>query len=244
MPTILVTGSSRGIGRAIAERFGSEGYDVAVNYRTSEDRAAEVVDQIESRGRRSVALQADVSDPEEAASLVERANSRLGGLDHVVNNAGINQHKHTEELTPEEFNRMLKTNTQGTFTVSKAALPYLRDSSTDERSSIINLSSILAFRGAAFEPHYAASKMGVVALTRSHAEEFAPEVRVNALAPGHIDTDMTDWLPPEQKEKKLAEIPVGRFGHPEDVAQAASYLRDADFVTGETIHVNGGELMC
>lgn len=244
MPTTLVTGASRGIGRAIAERFGSEGYDVAVNYRTSEDRAAEVVDRIESDGRRAVALQADVSDPEQATDLVERANSELGGLDHVVNNAGINQHKHTPGLSPEEFNRMLDVNVQGTFTVSKAALPYLRDSAVDERASIINLSSILAFSGAAFEPHYATSKMGVIALTRSHAEEFAPEIRVNALAPGHIQTDMTDWLPADQEAEKLAEIPVERFGDPEDVAQAASYLRDASFVTGETIHVNGGELMC
>jgi 3-oxoacyl-[acyl-carrier protein] reductase len=224
-------------------RFGSEGYDVAVNYRTSEDRAAEVVDAIESEGGSAVAIRANVGDADDASALVERASEALNGLDHVVNNAGINQHKHTDELTVAEFERMMRVNVRSAFTVSKAALPRLVDSSVEEGPSILNLASILAFTGAAHECHYSASKMAVVGLTRSHAEEFAPEVRVNALAPGHIVTDMTDWLSSDEEETKLRDIPLDRFGYPEDVAQAASFLRDASFVTGEVIHLNGGEEM-
>jgi NAD(P)-dependent dehydrogenase (short-subunit alcohol dehydrogenase family) len=243
MPSVLVTGASRGIGRAIAERFGTEGYDVAVNYRSSTEQAAEAVAAVESSGRRAVAIRADVSDPEAARGMVERASAELDGLDHVVNNAGINQHRSTDELTPGEFDRMLRVNAHGVFTTTKAAVPHLAESDVEEGPSIINLASILAFVGAAHEPHYAASKMAVVGLTRSHADEFAPDVRVNALAPGHILTDMTSGRSEAEERRKRREIPLDEFGSPEDVAQAASYLRDAGFVTGEVLHVNGGETM-
>lgn len=243
MPAVLVTGSSRGIGRGIAERFASDGYDVAVNYRSSEEAATEVVKAIEGMGRAAVAIQADVSDPVAAADLVDRAVAELGGLDHVINNAGINQHVFTDELSPEEFGRMLEVNLTSVFTVTKAAVPHLRESEDVPGPSVTNLASILAFTGAAYEPHYAAAKGGVVSLTRSHADEFAPEIRVNALAPGFIVTDMTDYLTPEEEERKRGKIPLDRFGYPKDVADAAAFLRDAEFVTGEVLHVNGGELM-
>jgi len=243
MPAVLVTGSSRGIGQGIAERFASDGYDIAVNYRSSADAATEVVETVKGEGQEAVALQADVSVPVAAADLVDRAAEELGGLDHVVNNAGINQHVFTESLSPEEFARMLEVNLTSAFTVTKAAVPYLRESAADPGPSVTNLSSILAFTGAAHEPHYAAAKGGVLALTRSHAEEFAPEIRVNALAPGFIVTDMTDYLTPEEEEQKRGNIPLDRFGYPSDVADAAAFLRDAGFVTGEVLHVNGGELM-
>lgn len=245
MPTALVTGASRGIGRGIAVRFAADGYDVAVNYRNSDAAASDVVETIETETDRSArAVQADIGDPSAVEACIDETVDAFGSLDHVVNNAGINQHRYTPDLSAEEFGRLLDINTTGTFTVTKAALPHLEESTVPEGPSVVNLSSRLAFAGAAYEPHYATSKAGIVALTKSHAREFAPAIRVNAIAPGFVETDMTDATTTEaDKEKRREAIPVGRLGQPEDIGQAAAYLRDASFVTGETLHVNGGQGM-
>jgi len=184
---------------------------------------------------------ADVSDPAAAERLVETAADAFGGLDHVVNNAGIDQHVYTEDLDPDDFDRIMDVNVNSAFNVTKAALSHLRES--DDDPSVTNVSSILAHTGAPIECHYAASKGALLSLTRSHAADFAPEIRVNAIAPGHVETDMTGDRTPAEKREELSEIPVDRYGQPEDIADAAAYLRDATFVTGETLNVNGGELM-
>ncbi|GAA0513954.1 3-oxoacyl-[acyl-carrier protein] reductase [Halorubrum aquaticum] len=241
MPAAVVTGSSRGIGRGIALRFAEDGYDVAVNYHTSEDAAESVAAEVRDRGQEAVVVGADVSDPDAAARLVETAADAFGGVDHVVNNAGIDQHVYTENLDPADFDRVMDVNVNSAFNTTKAALPYLRDS--EDGPSVTNVSSILAHTGAPIECHYAASKGALVSLTRSHAGDFAPDVRVNAIAPGHIETDMTGDRTPEEEREQLAAIPVDRYGQPADIAEAAAYLRDAGFVTGETLNVNGGELM-
>ena len=241
MPAALVTGSSRGIGRAIARRFADDGYDVAVNYHTSDAAAERVAETIRDRGRAAVVVGADVSDADAAARLVDAAVDAFGGVDHVVNNAGIDQHVYTEDLDPADFDRVMDVNVNSAFNVTKAALPHLRASEDDP--PVTNVSSILAHTGAAIECHYAASKGGLISLTRSHARDFAPDVRVNAIAPGHVETDMTDDRTPEAKREELAAIPADRFGQPADIADAAAYLRDATFVTGETLNVNGGERM-
>jgi 3-oxoacyl-[acyl-carrier protein] reductase len=241
MPVAVVTGSSRGIGRAIAERFAADGYDVAVNYHTGQAPAREVAAGIRERGREAVVVGADVSDPTAAARLVDSAAEELGGVDHLVNNAGIDQHVYTEDLPPEEFDRVMDINVNSAFNVTKAALPHLR-ASTDA-SSVTNVSSILAHTGAPVECHYASSKGALLSLTRSHAADFAPGVRVNAVAPGHVETDMTADRTSEEKAEELEAIPVGRYGQPADIAEAVAYLRDAGFVTGETLNVNGGESM-
>ena len=244
MPAALVTGSSRGIGRAIAERFARDGYDVAVNYVASDQQAQAVADAIEQEtDSEAVAVRADVGDPEAAADLVDATVEAFGGVDHVVNNAGIDQHVYTEDLSPSDFDRVMDTNVNGAFNVTKAALPHLRESSEQPTPSVTNVSSILAYTGAPIECHYAASKAGLLGLTKSHAEDFAPEIRVNAVAPGHVETDMTADRTEEEKQEEIAEIPVGHFGQPADIADAVAYLRDAGFVTGETLNVNGGELM-
>ena len=244
MPAALVTGSSRGIGRAIAERFASDGYDVAVNYVQSAQRARAVADAIEDEtDAETVAVRADVGDPEEAADLVDAAVEAFGSLDHVVNNAGVDQHVYTEDLSPADFDRVMDTNVNGAFNVTQAALPHLEASTEQPTPSVTNVSSILAYTGAPIECHYAASKAGLLGLTKSHAGDFAPEIRVNAVAPGHVETDMTADGTGAEKEEELAEIPLGQFGQPEDIAEAVAYLRDAGFVTGETLNVNGGELM-
>ncbi|PSQ06772.1 short-chain dehydrogenase [Halobacteriales archaeon QS_6_71_20] len=243
MSVALVTGSSRGIGAAVAERFAADGHDVAVNYHTSADAAAETAAAVRERGREATVVRADVSDPDAAARLVDETVAELGGLDHVVNNAGIDQHVHTADLDPADFDRVMDVNVNSVFAVTKAALPHLRESDADPTPSVTNVSSILAYTGAPIEVHYAGSKGALLSVTKSHARDFAPEVRVNAVAPGHVETDMTSDRTAEEKRAELAEIPVGRYGQPTDIAEAVAYLRDARFVTGETLNVNGGELM-
>jgi 3-oxoacyl-[acyl-carrier protein] reductase len=246
MPAAIVTGSSRGIGRAIALRFARDGYDACINYVHNRDAAEEVVAEVREAGQEATVVGADVSDPEAAEELVERTVEAFGGLSHLVNNAGIDQHVYTESLEPGDFDRVMNTNVNGAFNVTKAALLHLRDAedpSTRSTPSVTNVSSILAYTGAPIECHYAASKAGLLGLTKSHARDFAPEVRVNAIAPGHIETDMTADRTPEEAEEERKAIPLGRFGRPAEIADAAAYLRDATFVTGETLNVNGGELM-
>jgi 3-oxoacyl-[acyl-carrier protein] reductase len=241
VPAAVITGSSRGIGRGTALRFAEDGYDVAVNYHTSEDRAAEVADAVRERGAEATVVGADVSDPDAAARLVETAADELGGIDHVVNNAGIDQHVPTAELSPADFDRVMDVNVNGAFHVTKFALSHLRESGDDP--SITYVASMLAHTGASIEPHYAASKAALVALARSHADDFAPEIRVNAVSPGHVETDMTGDRTAAEERAARERIPRDRFGQPADVADAVAYLRDAGFVTGETLQVNGGELM-
>ena len=241
MPAAVVTGSSRGIGRAIALRFAEDGYDVAINYHTSEEAAEQVASEVRERDREAVVVGADVADPAEATDLVETAADAFGGIDHLVNNAGIDQHVYTEELDPADFDRVMDVNVNSAFSTTKAALAHLRDSEDDP--SVTNVSSILAHTGAPIECHYASSKGALVSLTRSHARDFAPGIRVNCVAPGHVETDMTADRTPEEKREEMAAIPVERFGRPGDIADAVAYLRDAGFVTGETLNVNGGEEM-
>ncbi|MFB6236258.1 MAG: 3-oxoacyl-ACP reductase family protein [Halopenitus sp.] len=241
MPAAVVTGSSRGLGRAIALQFARDGYDVAVNYHTSRAAADEVAEAAREHGVEAITVGADVSDPDAAERLVETAADEFGGVDHVVNNAGIDQHVFTEELSPEDFDRIMDVNVNSAFNVTKAALPSLRES--DEDASVTNISSILAHVGAPIEVHYASSKGALLSLTKSHARDFAPDIRVNAVAPGHIETDMTADRTEEEKAAELEQIPVGHYGQPEDIAEAVAYLRDATFVTGETLNVNGGEDM-
>jgi len=242
MAGTIITGSGRGIGRGIALQYAADGFDVAVNYHSDAASAEATVDDIRAKtDADAVAVQADVGDPDAAAALVEAAADRFGGLSHVVNNAGVNDHCYPEDLSPEAFDAVMDTNVNSVFAVSKAARPYLAEAGD---ASILNLSSRLAFAGADFECHYAASKAGIIGLTKSLALAFAPEIRVNAIAPGYIETDMTDAnSTPEDKAARRDALPVGRLGQPSDIGDAAAYLRDAGFVTGETIHVNGGQLM-
>jgi NAD(P)-dependent dehydrogenase (short-subunit alcohol dehydrogenase family) len=241
MPAALVTGSSRGLGRATAVQFARDGYDVTVNYHTSAKKAETVADTIRDHGQEALVVQADVSDPDAAQRLVDETVDAFGRLDHVVNNAGIDQHVFTENLDPADFDNIMNVNVNSAFNVTKAALSHLRDS--DDDPSVTNISSILAHTGAPIECHYAASKGALVSLTRSHARDFAPDIRVNAVAPGHVETDMTADRTPEEKAEELEEIPVGHYGDPADIGDAVAYLRDASFVTGETLNVNGGEDM-
>lgn len=241
MPTAIVTGSSRGIGRGIAARYAADGYDIAVNYHTNEAKAEETAEMVRAAGQAALVVGADVSDPAAAERLVDETVEAFGGVDQLVNNAGIDQHVFTESLDAKDFDTVMNVNVNSAFNVTKAALPHLRASKNNP--SVVNISSILAYTGAPIEVHYAASKGALLSLTKSHAGDFAPEVRVNAVAPGHIETDMVSDRTEAELEAEIAEIPVGRIGQVEDIADGCAYLRDAGFVTGETLNINGGELM-
>lgn len=241
MPSAIVTGSSRGIGRAIATRFAADGYDVTINYLNREDAAKAVASEVRDLGQEATVVGADVSTVEGASELIDQTVDAFGTIDHIVNNAGIDHHRYTPELDPSDFDRIMDVNVNSAFTVTKHALPWLERS--EGSPSVINLSSIVAHTGAPIECHYAASKGALISLTRSHAAEFAPDARVNAIAPGHIETDMTAGRSADERRRQQDAIPMDRFGQPSEIADAAAYLRDATFVTGEVLNVNGGESM-
>lgn len=236
----LVTGASRGIGRAIALQLAQDGFRVAVNYRQQAQAAQEVVDEIKGRGGEAVALPADVSRAEEAAQLIEATLASLGRLDVLVNNAGISHDQLLLRLTPEDWQRMIDTNLSSAFFCCRSAIkPMIRQ----RYGRIITISSVVGISGNAGQTHYAAAKAGLIGLTRSIASEYGNRgITANVIAPGYIDTDMTREMNPENQQKILAGIAAGRLGTPADIAGAASFLASprADYITGQTIRVDGG----
>jgi 3-oxoacyl-[acyl-carrier protein] reductase len=231
----LVTGGSRGIGAAVSRDLAVAGARVAVNYRTGKDAAEAVASEIGG-----VALSADVSDPEQAQALVERIESDLGDLDILVNNAGVTRDTLIARMSDEDWDVVLDTNLRGAFNTSRAvARKMLRRRS----GVIVNLTSVVGLHGNPGQANYAASKAGLIGLTKALARELGSRgVRVNAVAPGYIDTELTNVLSDEQRGAILANTPLGRLGQPEDVAGAVRFLcsDEAAFVTGEVLLVDGG----
>ena len=234
----LVTGASRGIGAAIAERLAQDGWDVVVHYHKTAEGAEAVKTVVEAMGQRCLLVQADVGRLDEVEALVRQTIDELGGIDAVVNNAGIYERSSFDALEPADWHHTLDVNLTGTYYVTRAALPHLKDG-----ARILNLASIIAETGTSHGAHYAATKSGIVGLTKSLARELAPRgILVNAIAPGAIDTDMIATDSPEKRASREKQIPLGRVGKPEDVAAVAAFLLgpDSAYVTGQTIHVNGG----
>lgn len=237
----LVTGSSRGIGAGVARALAARGAAVAVNYASSGDKAQAVSDGIRDAGGRAEVFRADVSNPAEMEKLFDGIEDSLGPVDILVNNAGVHQHLPIEELSYEDWLRVVQINLNAAFVACKRAIPGMKERLWGR---IVNISSINAFAGTGVECHYGATKAGLVGLTKALALETARcGVTVNAIAPGAIDTDMLDARRPLRRERLTANIPVGRIGLPEDIAHAAVFLASpaASFVTGQVIHVNGGE---
>ena len=239
----VVTGGGRGIGRAVCLALAAQGADVVVNYAGSAEAAGETAKACRALGVRAIAVQADVADEAQAAALVETAVRELGGVDILVNNAGITRDGLLLRMSEDDFTRVLDTNLKGAFHCMKAAC---RGMMRRRAGRIVNISSVVGVRGNAGQANYAASKAGLIGLSKSAAKELASRgITVNCIAPGCIDTAMTAALPEAVKEKLLAEIPMGRFGAAEDVAAAAAFLASdaAAYITGQVLCVDGGMAM-
>lgn len=245
-PAALVTGSSRGIGRAIAMQLAQNGFQVAVNYYNRGDetrnreQAEEVLKTIETGGGKGIILGADVSNPESAGVLLEEVTVRMGRIDVLVNNAGINKDQLLIRMSNEQWHDVINTNLSSAFYCSKAALKYMMKK---KQGRIINISSVVGIAGNAGQAHYAASKAGLLGLTFSIAREYGPRgITANAVAPGYIESDMTMNLPPEVGAKMVEQIPAGRLGKPEDVAALVAFLASpaAAYINGQVIRVDGG----
>jgi 3-oxoacyl-[acyl-carrier protein] reductase len=233
----LVTGASRGIGKAIALALADAGADVAVNYRVQVEAAETVLKTIRAAGGKGIAVQADVSITADVERLVKTVESELGPVAILVNNAGIGRMLPPDQVTEEIWNEFLRVNLTSVFLVTQRVLPGMRAA---RWGRIINLSSVAAQYGGVIGPHYAATKAGILGLTRSYASQFAKEgITANAIAPALIETDMVAGLPKDIASR----IPVGTVGSPEEIGRAAVTLAQSSFITGQTININGGLYM-
>jgi 3-oxoacyl-[acyl-carrier protein] reductase len=236
----LVTGASRGIGAAIACELAARGAAVAVNYAGSAAAAAGIVESIATAGGRALAVQGDVGDPQAAADLVSATLDQLGGLDIVVNNAGITRDGLLVRMSDDDWGAVIGTNLTGVFNVMRACTRHLMK---QRSGAIVNVTSVVGLVGNAGQANYAAAKAGVIGLTKSVAKELAPRgIRVNAVAPGFIETDMTAALPDNVRGATVAQIALGRFGAPCDVASAVAFLAsdEASYITGQILAIDGG----
>ncbi|MCT2344253.1 3-oxoacyl-[acyl-carrier-protein] reductase [Niallia taxi] len=241
--TALVTGGSRGIGRAIALKLAKEGANVAVNYAGSAALANEVVEEIKQLGKDAIAIQCDVSNGESVANMIKETIDHFGSLDILVNNAGITRDNLLMRMKEAEWDDVINTNLKGVFHCTKAVT---RQMMKQRKGRIINITSIVGVTGNPGQANYVAAKAGVIGLTKTTAKELAARnITVNAVAPGFITTDMTDKLPEDVKNAMLSQIPLAKFGEPDDIANAVVFLAsdESNYITGQTIHIDGGMYM-
>ena len=239
----LVTGASRGIGKAVALELAQKGAKVAVNYMGSKEKAQEVVEMIVNSGGEAFAVKADVASTLEVAEMFKEIENQLGPVNILVNNAGITRDNLLMRMKEEDWDIVLETNLKGVFNCTKAVI---RSMMKQKKGKIINITSVVGLTGNAGQSNYAAAKSGVIGFTKSMALELASRgIQVNGVAPGFITTDMTDKLPEEIKEQLLTRIPLRRLGKTEDIAGVVSFLASsqAEYITGQIICVDGGMVM-
>lgn len=241
--TALVTGASRGIGRSIALALAGAGANVAVNYAGNEAAAAKTVAEIEALGVKAYAVRGHVGDSEQFDAMVKGVLEAWGQIDILVNNAGITRDNLIMRMKEEEFDEVIATNLKGVFNgIKSVTRPMMKQRS----GRIINISSVVGVLGNAGQANYVAAKAGVIGLTKSAARELASRnITVNCIAPGFIETDMTEQLPEEMRQSMLGSIPLARLGQPEEIAKVALFLASdsASYMTGQTLHVDGGMYM-
>lgn len=239
----IVTGASRGIGREIALTLAESGADVVINYNGNKERAEQVASEVEKLGRKALVIQADVSSSEEVEKLISSTVDYFGKIDILINNAGITRDNLIIRMKEEDWDKVIDTNLKSVFLLSKSVSRLMMK---QKSGKIINISSVVGILGNAGQANYVAAKSGVIGLTKSLARELAPRgINVNAIAPGYIETDMTDELNEEIKAKISEQIPLMKIGKPKDIANAAKFLvsDDAAYMTGQIIHVDGGMAM-
>lgn len=239
----LVTGASRGIGRAIALTLAKAGANVALNYAGNHKAAEEVLVEIQKLGRKGILLQGDVSKPEAVDAMIKQATEQMGPIDILVNNAGITRDTLLLRMKEEDWDAVLNTNLKGIYLCTKAVAKGMMKRKTGK---IVNMTSVVGVTGNAGQANYAAAKAGVIGFTKSMAKELGSRnITVNAIAPGFIDTDMTSQLPEQVRSSLEGNIPLGRLGMPEDVAKAVLFLvsPEASYITGQVLHVDGGMAM-
>jgi 3-oxoacyl-[acyl-carrier protein] reductase len=237
----IITGGTRGIGKAVVWDLAQQGADVALNYRQSEDLARELAESVEALGRRALLVQADVADFNDAQEMVARVIEEMGRLDILVNNAGMNWDGVVWKMTEEQWDRVLEVDLKGTFNYTHGAARVFREQGAGK---IVNLTSINGLRGKFGQSNYSAAKAGVIGFTKACARELGRySVNVNAVAPGLIETEMVQEAPEKVRELALAEIVLGRLGLPEEVASVVTFLctERARHITGQVIQVDGGQ---
>ena len=239
----VVTGAAKGIGKAIALKLASLGVNIVLNYRSSEDKAIETEKEILSLGVEVLRVKGDISKPSDVGNLIDSAKKKFGKIDIMVNNAGITKDTLLLRMKEEDFDSVINVNLKGVFNCLKAITPVMVK---QKEGKIINLSSVVGLVGNAGQVNYAASKAGVIGMTKSLAKEIGSRgITVNAVAPGFIETDMTDVLGDRFKEEAKKSIPLKRLGKAEDVAEVVAFLASdsANYITGQVIHVDGGMVM-
>ncbi|MBQ9298196.1 MAG: 3-oxoacyl-ACP reductase FabG [Clostridia bacterium] len=238
MKTILITGGAKGIGKAIAYEFAKKGYNVVITYKTSEEEATRIKEELTNYGKTVEIYKADVSKKDDVKKLVEFTLNKFGKIDVLVNNAGISEIIPFAEMEEENWDNMINNNLKSVYLMTKEVIESMIH---NKYGHIINISSVWGISGASCEVHYSAAKAGIIGFTKALAQEMGPSnIKVNSIAPGIINTDMNKELSKEEIEEIQEDIPIGEIGKVEDVAKTAVFLAESDYITGEVIRVDGG----